>query len=82
MSQGEPSDCAMLIMEGEVIVTADSARGAIPVSTLRAPCLVGEMGALAYLPRTATVRARTPVARAAHRARRRCSRSPARRPRC
>ena len=61
MSQGEPSDFAVLIMDGEVIVTADSAHGAITVSTQRAPCLVGEMGALAYLPRTATVRARTPV---------------------
>ena len=42
MVQGEPSDYAMLILEGEVIVAADSARGAIPISTLRAPSLVGE----------------------------------------
>ena len=34
MVQGEPSDCAMLILAGEVTVTADSARGVIPVSTL------------------------------------------------
>ena len=62
MEQGEPSDGAMLILAGEVIVTADSARGVIPISTLCAPCLVGELGALAELPRTATVRARTTVA--------------------
>ena len=57
MAQGEPSDAVMLILAGEVIVTADSARGVIPISTLHAPCLVGETGALAQLPRTATVRA-------------------------
>ena len=61
MVQGEPSDCAMLIVEGEVTVTSDSARGTIPVSTLKAPALVGELGALAHLPRSATARARTTV---------------------
>ena len=61
MVQGEPSDYAMLILEGEVTVTADSARGAIPISTLKAPSLVGELGSLAQLPRSATARARTPV---------------------
>ena len=61
MLQGEPADCAMLVLSGEVTVTADSARGVIPVSTLRAPCLVGDMGALAQLTRTATARALTPV---------------------
>jgi phosphoserine phosphatase RsbU/P len=61
MVQGEPSDYAMLILEGEVMVTADSARGAIPISTLYAPSLVGELGSLAQLPRSATARAHTPV---------------------
>ena len=61
MVQGESSDYAMLILEGEVTVTADSARGAIPVSTLHAPSLVGELGSLAQLPRSATARAHTPV---------------------
>ena len=61
MVQGDPSDYAMLILEGEVTVTADSARGAIPISTLHAPSLVGELGALAQLPRSATARACTPV---------------------
>jgi serine phosphatase RsbU (regulator of sigma subunit) len=61
MIQGEPSDYAMLILEGEVTVTADSARGVIPVSTLSAPSLLGELGSLAKLPRSATGRARTPV---------------------
>ena len=61
MVQGEPSDYSMLVLEGEVTVTADSARGAIPISTLHAPSLVGELGALAQLPRSATARACTPV---------------------
>jgi len=61
MVQGEASDYAMLILEGQVTVTADSARGAIPISTLHAPSLVGELGALAQLPRSATARACTPV---------------------
>jgi sigma-B regulation protein RsbU (phosphoserine phosphatase) len=61
MSQGEPSEHAMLLAAGEVVVTADSCHGVIPISTLRAPALVGEIGALAQLPRIATVRARTPV---------------------
>ena len=61
MVQGEISDYAMLLLKGEVTVSADSARGAIPISTLRAPSLVGELGALAQLPRSATARACTPV---------------------
>lgn len=61
MVQGDPSDFAMLILEGEVTVSAESARGAIPISTLHAPSLVGELGALAQLPRSATARACTPV---------------------
>jgi phosphoserine phosphatase RsbU/P len=61
MVQGEISDYAMLILTGEVTVTADSARGAIPISTLHAPSLVGELGALAQLRRSATARAHTPV---------------------
>jgi phosphoserine phosphatase RsbU/P len=61
MVQGESSDYAMLILEGEVTVTADSARGAIPISTLHAPSLVGELGSLAQLRRSATARAHTPV---------------------
>jgi phosphoserine phosphatase RsbU/P len=62
MAQGEQADAVMLILAGEVTVTTDSARGVIPISTIKAPCLVGETGALAQLPRTATVRACTEVA--------------------
>ena len=62
MAQGEEADTVMLILSGEVTVTTDSTRGNIPISTVQAPCLVGETGALAQLPRTATVRACAPVA--------------------
>jgi len=61
MVQGEESHDAALILAGQVTVIADSARGAIPIAVLKAPCLVGELGALAHLQRSATVRARTPV---------------------
>ena len=61
MVQGEPSDYAMLILEGEVTVSAHGARGAIPISILKAPSLVGELGSLAQLPRSASAHARTPV---------------------
>ena len=57
MTQGEPSEHADFVLEGEIVVTSDSAHGAIPISRLSAPCLVGELGALAQLDRTATVRA-------------------------
>src|SRR5271166_5255877 len=62
MAQGEEAETVMLILSGEVTVTTDSTRGNIPISTVQAPCLVGETGALAQLPRTATVRAGAPVA--------------------
>ena len=61
LAQGQASECAFLVLDGEVLVTADNARGVIPISVLKAPCIVGELGALAQLQRTATVRARTYV---------------------
>ena len=61
MVQGEEAHDAALILEGCVTVIADSPRGCIPVATMEAPCLVGELGALAGLRRSATIRSRTPV---------------------
>lgn len=61
MVQGEEAHDAALILAGEVTILADSALGSIPIATLAAPCLVGELGALAKLKRSASVRARTPV---------------------
>ena len=59
MAQGEASDFADILYEGEAEICADSASGAIPVALLKAPALVGELGAFAGLDRTASVRART-----------------------
>ena len=59
MVQGEPSDCAMLILAGEVTVTADSARGAIPgFHAARRPALVGELGVACAIARAPRPRAR------------------------
>ena len=63
--QGEPSDYAMLVLEGEVTVTCrQRSRRAIPISTLHAFLRwSGELGSLAQLPRSAALRIalRTPV---------------------
>ena len=51
----------MLILSGEVTVTADSARGVIPIWTLLCILFGRQLGWLAGLPRTATARASSPV---------------------
>ena len=61
MAQGDPSEFADVLLKGEVEIAADSARGAIPLAGMTAPALVGDLGALAGLPRTASVRARGSV---------------------
>jgi CRP-like cAMP-binding protein len=47
MAQGDLSEFADLLLQGEVEIAADSARGAIPVAGISAPALVGDLGALA-----------------------------------
>jgi len=61
LRQGERSSEAFVLSEGGVRITADTAYGAVPLATLDAPRLIGEIGALSGLPRTATVTAVTPV---------------------
>lgn len=61
MAQGEEAHDAALILSGEVAVITDTPRGPIPIATLGPSSLVGEVGALAHLSRSATVRAHTPV---------------------
>src|SRR6266849_9246035 len=55
--QGDPSDAAFLLLDGEVDVIVETLYG--PVHLARRPrnTLLGELGAFADLPRTATVRA-------------------------
>jgi serine phosphatase RsbU (regulator of sigma subunit) len=62
MAQGDPSDFVDILLAGEAEICADSASGAITVAVVKAPALVGELGALAGLCRTASVRARGPCA--------------------
>jgi sigma-B regulation protein RsbU (phosphoserine phosphatase) len=59
--QGAASDHALIIVSGEVRIVADSPHGPVVVAILRAPCLIGEIAALAGLARTATVEAQTDV---------------------
>lgn len=57
MRQGEASDNAFLLEEGSVLVYAETSYGAVPLATLEAPRLIGEIGVFANIPRTASVRA-------------------------
>ncbi|KAB7739527.1 SpoIIE family protein phosphatase [Parvibaculum sedimenti] len=59
--QGADSDAAFFILEGEVEVIAESSFGAVPLARLPARSLIGDIGVLANLPRTATLRAIGPV---------------------
>jgi serine phosphatase RsbU (regulator of sigma subunit) len=61
MRQGEPGDFACLILEGEVDVCIEIPAGSVHLATLGRHRMVGELGAVADMPRTATVLARTPV---------------------
>ncbi|GLS45525.1 Crp/Fnr family transcriptional regulator [Methylobacterium brachythecii] len=60
-SQGDESDAAYLILEGEAVVSLDGPQGAVQLALLGADALVGEMGILADQPRSATVTATTAV---------------------
>jgi len=55
--QGESSDCAYLVLEGELDVSVETNYGEVPLARVPAGALIGEIGVFAALPRTATVRA-------------------------
>ena len=57
LRQGEASDSAMLLLVGAVEVVAETVSGEIRLARVDAPALLGEIGVIAALPRTATVRA-------------------------
>ena len=62
MRQGAPADKFFIIVDGEVTVLRDDGRsGEAPVATLRRGQFFGEIAILRDTPRTATVRAVTPV---------------------
>ena len=59
MQQGRMSTFADVILEGEVEVLVDTPAGQVRVATVGRHQIVGEVGAIAAMPRTATVVART-----------------------
>lgn len=56
--QGDPADAAYLIIEGEADIVIEGPAGPITVATLGANEIVGEMGIIGDVPRSATVRAK------------------------
>jgi len=62
MRQGDPADCAYVILDGEAEVLAQTKGGAeFVVALLKRNAVPGEIGVLTDAPRTATVRAKSPV---------------------
>jgi putative ABC transport system ATP-binding protein len=59
--QGDTGEHAYVIIEGEVDVVLESDSGSKVVATLGRNELFGEMALLAKMPRTTTIRARTPL---------------------
>jgi CRP-like cAMP-binding protein len=61
MRQGEPADCAYVILEGEAEVLGATSSGNFVVATLGRNAMPGEIGVFTDAPRTATVRAKGAV---------------------
>jgi serine phosphatase RsbU (regulator of sigma subunit) len=59
--QGDPSDAAFLLLDGEVVVVVETLYGPVHLAQRSRNTLLGELGAFANLPRTATVRTLTAV---------------------
>jgi phosphoserine phosphatase RsbU/P len=57
--QGETSEYAYFVTKGTVSIYADTPYGAVPLASLTGPKLVGEISALAGIPRTASIKAVT-----------------------
>lgn len=61
MRQGDPADCAYVMLEGEAEVLTETKSGEFVVAVLGPNAVPGEIGVLTDAPRTATVRAKTQV---------------------
>ncbi len=59
--QGESSTSAFFVLEGTVGIFADNRFGTVSLSSLSGPKLVGEISALAGIPRTASIKTTTAV---------------------
>jgi phosphoserine phosphatase RsbU/P len=57
LHQGHESDAAFFLKSGTLQVYAETRYGPVPLATVEAPRLIGEIGALAGLTRTASVKA-------------------------
>jgi CRP-like cAMP-binding protein len=57
IQHGETSDAAYIVVEGCATVRLDTSYGAVSLSTVSAPALVGEIGVFMGVPRTATIEA-------------------------
>lgn len=57
LEQGEASDSAIIVLDGELDVVARMATGPVKLARVGGMALLGEIGVLADLPRTATVEA-------------------------
>jgi CRP/FNR family transcriptional regulator, cyclic AMP receptor protein len=60
--QGEQGDAAYIVLDGEADVVVQSEQGPTKVATIGKHDIVGEIAILCDVPRTATVRATTPLA--------------------
>ena len=61
IQQGDASDAAFFVDSGSMLVFEETRYGPVTLATLHAPRLIGEIGALAGLARTASVKALTPA---------------------
>lgn len=59
--QGDEGDAAYLILSGEADVVADTPSGEVPVATVGQNAIIGEIAILCEVPRTASVRATSPL---------------------
>lgn len=60
LRQGDGSDSVILVLQGSVEAVVQTASGPVRLATISEPALLGEIGVLADLPRTATIRALEP----------------------
>ena len=61
MREGEPADCAYVILEGEAEVLGATSAGEFVITVLGRNSMPGSIGVLTDAPRTATVRAKGAV---------------------
>ena len=61
IKQGQPSDFAIVLVEGTVDVLAESRYGSVPLASVEAPAIIGEIGVFTNVPRTASIQAKTRV---------------------